>query len=112
MDEYPLTPLSVEQCKDLLRTVARMICVKSELISARLLSDLDKDNMLLGLISIESLIVFVEVWRDNGMPDYAHGKFESYADERLRENKGKLVKVEKNGEAVYRKPFVEYRNDE
>lgn len=72
---------------------------------------LDKDDMLQGLISIESLIAFTEVWRDNGMPDYAHGKFETYEEEKSRESK-RFDNVEKNNDTVYRRPFVEYRADE
>lgn len=73
MDEYPKTPLSVEYCKDLLRMIAKMMCVKAELITTRLLSDADKQDMLNGDLQIESLITAVRVWRDNGMPHYRDG---------------------------------------
>lgn len=78
MDESQLTPLSVEQCKDLLTTIGKMLCVKAELISTRLLSVDDKKDMLAGKLSIESLIIHVKVWIEAGMPDYANGKFEPY----------------------------------
>lgn len=72
------TPVSVEHCKDLLRTVAKMMCVKAELISTRLLSKEDKDDMLAGLISEEVLVTAVSVWIKAGMPDYANGNTERY----------------------------------
>lgn len=68
--------LSVEQCKDLLRMIAKMFCVKAELISTRLLSKEDKQDMLDGLLTIESLMAHVKVWIQNGMPDYANGDTE------------------------------------
>ncbi len=78
METSQQTQLSVEHCKDLLRTVAKMMCVKAELISTRLLSKEDKEDMLNGLISDESLVTGVKVWIEAGMPDYANGKFEPY----------------------------------
>ena len=58
--------------------IAKMLCVKAELISNRLLSKEDKQDMLDGLIPIDSLVTAVRVWMVNGMPDYADGKFEAY----------------------------------
>lgn len=55
-----------------------MMCVKAELISTRLLSDEDKQDMLNGLVPVDVLLLHVKVWIQNGMPDYAHGKFEPY----------------------------------
>jgi len=103
--------LSTDECRKILFKVGIKLGVSPKLISERLLSDLDKDDMLQGLISIESLIAFTEVWRDNGMPDYAHGKFETYEEEKSRESK-RFDNVEKNNDTVYRRPFVEYRADE
>lgn len=50
------------------------MCVKAELISTRLLSKEDKQDMMDGFLSIESLIPHVKIWIHNGMPDYANGK--------------------------------------
>ena len=55
-----------------------MLCVKSELISTRLLSNDDKRDMLNGLIPDETLFVAVKCWMEAGMPDYAHGNTERY----------------------------------
>lgn len=80
MDEFQQTPHSVEHCKDLLRMIAKMLCIKAELISTRLLSKEDKDDMLNGLIPVDALICHVKVWISNKMPDYANGKFELYKE--------------------------------
>jgi hypothetical protein len=54
------------------------MCVKAELISTRLLSKEDKQDMVAGLIPMESLIVHVKVWVRHGMCNYAEGKFERF----------------------------------
>jgi len=58
--------------------IARMLCVKAELISTRLLSAEDKQDMQQGLISTDSLITAVKVWMNAKMPDYANGHTEAY----------------------------------
>ena len=55
-----------------------MLLVKAELLSMRLLSKDDKEDMLAGLLPIESLIMHIKVWKDSGMPDYANGLTEPY----------------------------------
>ena len=55
-----------------------MLCVKAELISTRLLSKDDKDDMLTGLIPIDSLVTGVKMWIESGMPDYANGHTRPY----------------------------------
>lgn len=78
MELYQPTTLSVEQCKDLLKIVAKMMCVRTELISTRLLSKDDKKDMLEGNLPIESLLAHVKVWRDTGLRDYANGSYSRY----------------------------------
>ena len=78
MEPSQLTLLSVEHCKDLLRMIGKMYCIKAELLSTRLLSKEDKQDMLDGLISIECLASHVAVWKEDGMPNYSEGKFERY----------------------------------
>jgi len=48
------------------------------LISTRLLSKEDKDDMLNGLVSDETLETAVQAWMSAGMPDYANGHTEPY----------------------------------
>jgi hypothetical protein len=76
MDESQPTPISVEHCKDLLRMIAKMMCVKAELISTRLLSKDDKHDMLNDLIPLDALINHVKVWIVNGTPNYSNGNTE------------------------------------
>jgi len=54
------------------------MCVKAELISTRLLSDEDKQDMLDGKVPIEALVTAVEMWKAAGMPNYAHGDTTPY----------------------------------
>lgn len=49
-----------------------------KLISERLLSAEDKQDMLAGLLSYETLDAHVKVWKEHGMCDYANGSFERY----------------------------------
>lgn len=78
METSQRTPRSVEQCKDLLRTVARAMCVRADLISTRLLSEEDKQDMLNGDITVEELMLHVKVWKQYGMCNYADGSCEPY----------------------------------
>lgn len=55
-----------------------MVCVKAELISTRLLSEQDKQDMLDGVLGVDSLVTGVRVWVDNGMPNYSDGSGDSY----------------------------------
>lgn len=52
--------------------------VQPKLISERLLSDEDKQDILAGLVSYEALDAHVKVWKESGMCDYANGSFEKY----------------------------------
>ena len=70
--------LTVEECKRKLFKLGIKLGVSPNLISTRLLSKDDKDDMLNGLIPDESLETAVKVWMDNGMPDYANGSDERY----------------------------------
>jgi hypothetical protein len=68
----------VEECKSLLFKLAIKHGVAPRLISERLLSKEDKNDMLEGLISFETLDCFVQVWKENGMCDYANGTMKPY----------------------------------
>jgi hypothetical protein len=102
--------LTKEECKKILSKVGFKLGVSPSLITTRLLSDEDKLSMLDGHLTISSLEAAVEVWKDNGMPDYAHGNTERYETEkkRLRYEKSLSVPQEEKG-ISYRKPFVDYR---
>lgn len=55
-----------------------MLCVKADLISTRLLSKEDKQDMLSGLVPDETLFVAVKCWIEARMPNYANGDTEPY----------------------------------
>lgn len=78
MEESQPIPLSVEQCKDLLKMIGQALCVKAELISTRLLSKEDKQDMLNELVPVETLMTAVKCWIKAGMPDYANGHTDPY----------------------------------
>lgn len=52
--------------------------MRADLISTRLLSEDDKQDMLRGDLPIEALECAVQCWKDAGMPDYAHGLTDPY----------------------------------
>lgn len=67
-----------EQCKKILSKIGFEIGISPKLISTRLLSKEDKDDMLSGELTKEIIIVHVRVWITNKMPDYTNGKFAPY----------------------------------
>ncbi len=62
--------------------------VAPKLISERLLSREDKDDMLSGLISLEALDCAVRAWKEKGMCNYADGTGAWYADFRVYAGEG------------------------
>lgn len=65
--------LSDNDCKEIISILAKKLCVRPKLITARLLSDNDKYDMRLGLLPIEALECHIRAWVASGMPDYAYG---------------------------------------
>lgn len=70
--------LTTEQCKRKLFQIGIKLGVSPTLISTRLLSKEDKEDMLNGLISDESLECHVKVWMQYGMCNYADGSGTPY----------------------------------
>jgi len=68
----------VEECKRMLFKLAIKHVVPPKLISERLLSKEDKEDMLQGLISFETLDCFVEAWKEYRMRNYANGTGKPY----------------------------------
>lgn len=101
--------MTKEECKKILSMIGFKLGVSPNLISARLLSDDDKIYMLDGIISIVELESSVEAWRNNGMPDYAHGKRETLEAQKNREKFEESLANHVDEPAGYRKPFVDYR---
>jgi hypothetical protein len=70
--------LTTDQCKKKLFNLGIKFGVSPRLISTRLLSKEDKDDMLNGLVSDETLETAVQAWMSAGMPDYANGHTDPY----------------------------------
>jgi len=74
------TTRTVEECKKMLFKLAVKYGVPPKLISERLLSKEDKEDMLNGLVSFDTLDCFVKVWKEQGMCNYADGTGKWYED--------------------------------
>lgn len=72
------TPRTAEDCKKALCRLAIKHGVPPKLISERLLSVEDKEDMLQGLITFETLDCAVMLWKRYGMCDYANGNTAYY----------------------------------
>lgn len=82
-------PQDVDACKKMLFKAAIKHGVAPKLISERLLSKEDKEDMLNGLVSFETLDAFVKVWKESGMCNYADGTGTWYSDFHLYQSQGK-----------------------
>lgn len=100
--------LTKDECKKLLSKLGFKLGVSPSHIATRLLDDNDKRDILEGLVNIASLKKAVEVWRDRGMCDYAHGKTEPYATERARLAREAAMTAQ-DKPLTLRKPFINYR---
>jgi hypothetical protein len=69
-----MTTLTDDQCKRILSKIGFKLGVSPALIATRLLSENDKQDMRNGDLSVEELELHVEIWRDNGCPDYCNVK--------------------------------------
>jgi len=67
-----------EQCQKKLFHLGIKLGVSPKLISTRLLSKDDKQDMLNGLLPDEALDVHVKCWIEAGKPNYAIGSDEPY----------------------------------
>ena len=103
--------ITKEECKKILSKLGLKLGVPPNLIATRLLSAEDKQDMLEGNLSIAYLEEAIEVWRDNGMPDYAHGNTEPYEAEKRRlkgDKSSDAYESNQEKKLTYRKPFVGY----
>jgi hypothetical protein len=79
--------MTVEECKRMLFKLAIKYGVAPKLISERLLSKDDKEDMLAGLISFETLDCFVKVWIEYEMCNYVDGSMKPYEGFRALQKK-------------------------
>lgn len=80
--------MTLEECKKLLVKLAIRHGVPPKLISERLLSVDDKNDMLSGLLTFETLNYHVKLWKEYGMCNYADGTGARYSDFNLYQYKG------------------------
>ena len=66
--------LTDSECKDIIRRLGKRLNVEPRLITTRLMSEDDKQDMREGNVPVKSLEVHIKAWIAAGMPDYAHGK--------------------------------------
>lgn len=62
-----------EACKNIIRHIATKLNVEAKLITTRLMSEEDKNDMRKGDLPANVLELHVKLWINSGMPDYAHG---------------------------------------
>lgn len=98
-------PQDVEKCKRMLFKAAIKHGVAPKLISERLLSKEDKEDMLNGLITFETLDAHVAVWKKGGMCNYADGSMKPYENFKLYQGvgQGSPEKVATNANLPHRK---------
>lgn len=97
-------PWTIESCKRILFKMGIKHGVSPKLIYERLLSKEDKDDMLNGLIPLETLECFVVVWKEEGMRNYADGTGFVYSNVKVDqgEGKGSPAKVARIAKIPYR----------
>lgn len=59
-----------QECQKMVGSLGWLCGVSPKLIATRLLSTEDKTDMLNGNLDMDVLECAVNVWKDNGMPDY------------------------------------------
>ena len=69
---------TVNECKTMLFKLGLKHGISPKLISERLLSKDDKEDMLQGFITYELLDEFVKVWKEQGMCNHADGSMKPY----------------------------------
>lgn len=92
--------LTAIDCRKILFNLGIQFGVSPKLISERLLSDLDKNDMMAGLISIASLEAHMAVWKEKGMPSYVNQK------PKEKKQKHQANKSEQTGCRKYKRPFI------
>ncbi len=81
-------PQDVEKCKSMLFKCAIKYGIAPKLISERLLSREDKEDMLNGLVSFETLDCFVAVWKEQGMCNHTDGSGSPYEHFKIYQGEG------------------------
>ena len=67
---------STKDCQSIIFNLGIKHGVSPKLISTRLLSTEDKQDMIAGVLTPDIIAIGIECWMSSGMPDYANGKTE------------------------------------
>lgn len=97
--------LTNEECTRIIAKLSKEFCVRPDLITTRLLSEEDMEDLRTCNFPIDELELHIKLWIRAGMPDYAHGKTESYADEQCR-LKAHIPSRKDDRDTAYVKPFI------
>ena len=100
--------LTTNDCKIILMKLSKKLCIRPGFISERLLSIDDKKDMLNGDLPIDALELHARLWRDNGMPDYAHGEISPYRGPQVPLKRKKELNGEVKEGFQYQKPFIKF----
>jgi hypothetical protein len=108
--------LSDDACKSIIRKIALKHKIEPRLITTRLMSEDDKEDMRRGELPMNCLDLHVELWIKSGLPDYAHGSTEPLAGlaelATIEEKKERIVTPSSlvppisHGQWEYNKPFT------
>jgi hypothetical protein len=105
--------LSDEECKSIIKTLGMKLSVRPKLIITRLLSDLDKDDLRVGFLSISSLECHIGVFRDNGLCNYRTGSRLTLDEEnRLQKIDQNRLKSTDSEKLHYNKPVIGWPKNE
>lgn len=66
--------LTDKACVAIIKQLAKELGMEARLITTRLISEDDKNDMRNGDLPRISLKLHIELWKKAGYPDYAHGK--------------------------------------
>lgn len=71
---------TISECKSILFKLGIKHGVSPKLISERLLSKKDKEDMVQGVISLDMLDCLVATWKEDGLRNYVEESGELYSD--------------------------------
>ena len=74
-------PITDIECKEIIKRLAKRLNVDASLVTTRLMSQEDKQDMREGKLLGKALETHIKVWKKSGYPNYANGKTVPLAEE-------------------------------
>lgn len=68
-------------CKNIIISLARKLGINPRLVTTRLMSDEDKNDMRNGDVPIKMLELYLKLWIEEGLPNHREGKTVPLAQE-------------------------------